>query len=343
VEYGTDEQYMDMALDSIEGWRVWNTGFERPLYHEVGFLVLTTEPLEYDFESFAGASYVNVLKRGLQVDRLNPQLIAAMFPAFNSEVFKDGFYNPTGGYVESGKVIIELAEFARELEVEIHTGQTAEELVLHGNRVTGARTREGLHFEAGHTIVAAGAFTPSLLPEMRNYMVATGHPVFHLKPDLPASFMPPDFPVFAADIQNTGWYGFPYHPLSQIVKIANHGIGLPMDPELDPREVPSDALEHLRTFLNVSIPQLAPAPMTHARLCCYADTVDGHFWIDRHPELQSLTVATGGSGHAFKMAPLLGELIADTAESAENTLAERFKWREFTEETIKEEEARRKV
>jgi glycine/D-amino acid oxidase-like deaminating enzyme len=83
--------------------------------------------------------------------------------------------------------------------------------------------------------------------------------------------------------------------------------------------------------------------MTHARLCCYADTVDGHFWIYRHPELQSLTVATGGSGHAFKMAPLLGELIADTAESAENTLAERFKWREFTEETIQEEEARRKV
>jgi hypothetical protein len=43
------------------------------------------------------------------------------------------------------------------------------------------------------------------------------------------------------------------------------------------------------------------------------------------------------------MAPVLGELIADTAESKENTWAERFRWREFTEETMQEEEARRKV
>jgi glycine/D-amino acid oxidase-like deaminating enzyme len=334
---------MDMALDSIEGWRVWNAGFERPLYHEVGFLVLTTEPLEYDLESFAGASYINLLKRGLEVDRLNPQLIAAMFPAFNSEVFKDGFYNPLGGYVESGKVITELAEFARGLEVDIHMGQTVDELMRNGNRVTGARTREGIRVEAGHTVLAAGAFTPYLLPELQESMVATGHPVFHLKPELPASYMPPDFPVFAADIQNTGWYGFPYHPLAQVIKIANHGIGIPMDPEHDSREVPTEALEHLRTFLKVSIPPLAASPMTYARLCCYTDTVDGHFWIDRHPELQSLTVATGGSGHAFKMAPVLGELIADTAESKENTWAERFRWREFTEETMQEEEARRKV
>src|SRR5690606_26987689 len=53
MEYGTDEEYMDMAIDSMEGWRAWNEVFERPLFHETGFLVLTTDPLEHDFESFA--------------------------------------------------------------------------------------------------------------------------------------------------------------------------------------------------------------------------------------------------------------------------------------------------
>ena len=44
------------------------------------------------------------------------------------------------------------------------------------------RTREGETFSAGHTLVAAGAWTHHLLPELQRIMVATGHPVFHLKP-----------------------------------------------------------------------------------------------------------------------------------------------------------------
>jgi len=343
AEYGTDEHYMDMALDSIEGWRAWNEVFERPLFHEVGFLVLTTDPLEHDFESFAGASYVNLLKRGFHPDRLNPQLIAAMFPAFNSEVFKDGFFNPVGGYVESGRVLVELASHAQDLGVTLLQGQTVVELLQNGNRIQGVRTHTGLRIEAGHHILAAGAFAPYLLPELQESLVVTGHPVFHLQPALPALYMPPDFPVFAADIQHTGWYGFPYHPLQQVVKVANHGIGIPMHPGNDPREVPPAALEHLQTFLRISIPSLADATLTESRLCCYADTPDGHFWIDHHPELQGLSVATGGSGHAFKMAPVLGELIADVAESKENIRAERFAWRAFDVETVHEEEARRKV
>ena len=123
MEYGTDEEYMDMALDSLEGWRAWNEVFDRPLYHETGFLILTSEPLEYDFESFAGASYINLLKRGYHSDRLNPQLIAAMFPAFNSEVYHDGFFNPIGGYVESGRVIEQLAKYARDMGVAIIEGE----------------------------------------------------------------------------------------------------------------------------------------------------------------------------------------------------------------------------
>ena len=89
VEYGKDEEYTDMALDSLEGWRAWNEVFDRPFYHETGFLVLSSEPLEHNLDSFAGASYLNLLRRGYHPDRLNSQLIAAMFPAFNAEVYRE--------------------------------------------------------------------------------------------------------------------------------------------------------------------------------------------------------------------------------------------------------------
>jgi glycine/D-amino acid oxidase-like deaminating enzyme len=152
--------------------------------------------------------------------------------------------------------------------------------------------------------------------------------------------MPPDFFVFAADIQNTGWYGFPYHPLAQVVKVANHGPGTELHPELDPRVVTMEQESQLRLFLKRSIPSLAEAPLVDARICCYTDTLDGHFWIDLHPEIQNMTVASGGSGHAFKMGPVLGEMIADTAEGKRHKWSSRYGWRTFEEEQEFLEEAR---
>lgn len=342
MEYGTDEEYMDMVIDSMEGWREWNEVFHRPLYHETGFLVLSTDVLEHDFESFVGASYINLLKRGYHPQRLDPQLLNAMFPAFNAEVYRDGFYNPVGGYVESGRVIEELLKYARNMHIEVIEGQTADAIMISEGSAIGVRTKEGNQFEAGHVIVCAGNFTPYLLPELQPYMHVTGHPVFHLKPEQTSLFMPPDFCVFAADIQNTGWYGFPYHPLAQVVKVANHGAGTPINPETDERIVTQQHMQQMRTFLHQSIPSLADAPVVYTRLCCYTDTLDGHFWIDQHPEVKNLTVASGGSGHGFKMGPVLGEMIADTAEGKRHKWSARYGWRELSGETVQEEEARNK-
>jgi len=33
------------------------------------------------------------------------------------------------------------------------------------------------------------------------------------------------FPAYTGDIENTGYYGFPLHPIRNVLKIANHGEG----------------------------------------------------------------------------------------------------------------------
>ena len=83
--------------------------------------------------------------------------------------------------------------------------------------------------------VAVGAWTPTLLPELGEVMRPVGQPVFHLRPADPERFSPPHFVVFGADSSRTGWYGFPAHPDTGVVKIANHGPGWLVDPEHDPR------------------------------------------------------------------------------------------------------------
>ncbi len=60
----------------------------------------------------------------------------------------------------------------------------------------------------------------------------------------------------------------------------------------------------------------------------------------RHPELTGLTVAAGGSGHAFKMAPVLGGLIADAALGRPNPRLAKFRWRQLSPETAGQEAAR---
>jgi glycine/D-amino acid oxidase-like deaminating enzyme len=60
------------------------------------------------------------------------------------------------------------------------------------------------------------------------------------------------------------------------------------------------------------------------RLCVYGDTSDGHLLIAHHPDRENLVLATGGSGHAFKLAPILGAIIADVALGQQHP---RFRWR----------------
>jgi glycine/D-amino acid oxidase-like deaminating enzyme len=66
----------------------------------------------------------------------------------------------------------------------------------------------------------------------------------------------------------------------------------------------------------------------HRRLCVYGDTRDEHFLIARHPTRANVAVATGGSGHAFKFAPVLGDLIADLIlDDHPHPLRDKFRWR----------------
>ncbi|MEY2525482.1 MAG: hypothetical protein QOE73_253, partial [Verrucomicrobiota bacterium] len=89
-----------------------------------------------------------------------------------------------------------------------------------------------------------------------------------------------------------------------------------------------------------TFPVLADAPIDYTRRCFYCDTNDGHFWIAPDPERKGLIVAAGDSGHGFKFAPVLGEIIADAAEGKANPLSKKFRWRPEIRAGIEKEAAR---
>jgi sarcosine oxidase / L-pipecolate oxidase len=322
--YGTDEEYTAMARRSIELWREWNEELGLELFHEVGALFMRKQemrPGDYEYDS------LKVLeRRGDKVERINSAQLRERFPAWNAQNYHDGILEPEAGYVESGRVVAALVRRARLLGVDLREGRRFSKLDVGGGRVKGIALDEGERIDGDVVVMAAGAWTPYVLPFTRNFFRATGHPVFHLKPDQPELFVPERFPVFGADVSTTGYYGFPLNR-DGVVKIANHGPGREMAPESPERSVTAEEEKNLRAFLSETFPALADAPIVYTRICLYCDTHDGHFWIAPDPERPGLVVAAGDNGHGFKFAPVLGELMADAVEGNSNPLLKKFRWR----------------
>ena len=322
--YGTDEDYTLLAERSIRLWRDWNKEFGVELYHEVGVMFVRRremKPADFEYESFKILE-----RRGHKIERMNSARLWKRFPAWNPELYRDGILELAAGHVESSRVVGILSERAKSVGVGLREGAKFSELDEGDDRVKGIVLDDGQRISGDIVVMAVGAWTPYVLPFTQKFFRATGQPVFHLKPRQPDLFASQRFPVFGADISTTGYYGFPVSR-EGVVKIANHGPGREMSPESTERVVTSEEEKNLREFLSSTFPALADAPIVYSRVCMYCDTDDGHFWIAPDPERRGLIVATGDSGHGFKFAPVLGEIIADVVEGKSNPLLQKFRWR----------------
>ena len=337
MEYGTDEAYMALMEEAFDGWRRWARAWtgagEEALYHETGVLMVCRAPLApggFEYESWRLLE-----RRGHRPERMDANVLARRFPAWSTGKYVDGFFHSLGGWAESGRVVEWLVRAGAREGVRLIEDRL-EELALDGRRVAGIRVTGG-NLPADHVVLAAGAWTGKLLgfdQEIR----ATGHPVLHFRPSDPSPFVPERFPVFTADIARTGLYGFPVNR-DGVVKVALHDDGVALDPD-GPRAVTAADEERIRALLADTIPALAGAEVVSRRLCLYADTQDGDFWIARDPGRDGLTVASGGSGHGFKFAPVLGRIIADTVEGRDHPLAAKFRWRPEVQRPRGQEAAR---
>lgn len=323
MDYGHDELYMRLAEEALAGWDRWNARWGESLYHEDGFLFLSSAPMAPG--GFEHDSYELLLKRGHRPERLDAASLTSRHPDWATGRYVDGYFNPRAGWAESGRVVEKLVGEARSAGIEVVEGKAFARLRDAGSKVRGIETADGSKIDADLVVVAAGAWTPVLLPWLGGVMDVVGQPVFHFAPDDTERYRPPRFRPWAADLQAKGWYGFPA-TRSGIVKIAHHGRGVVIHPDA-PRVVGPEHEPRFRAFLRDAIPSLVTAPVVGTRLCLYCDTWDGNFWIDHDPGREGLVVAAGGSGHGFKFAPVLGSLIADVVERRENPYASRFAWR----------------
>lgn len=324
MDYGADEQYTAMGELSIQRWREWNARWGEELYHEDGFLIMTRGGMEPG--SFEHDSHAFLTARGHRLIRKDSSALSREHPQWNAEAFRQGYLNPEGGWGESGRVVSRLKQDALAAGVRIHEKIPFGQWIEEGGRLCGMRDAHGHEWRAEVTVSALGAWTTEYLPWLSDRLWATAQPVFHFRPADPDRWRAPEFPVWAADIGTTGWYGFPANA-DGVVKVANHGPGRRARAS-EPRVMHDGEEQRFRAVIRETFPALAEAPVVATRICLYGDSFDGHFFMDHDPGHPGLVVAGGDSGHAFKFTPVLGDLIADAVEGRANPWLSRFAWRE---------------
>jgi len=170
-------------------------------------------------------------------------------------------------------------------------------------------------YHAAKLVVTAGAWATRLLADL-GVELTVMRQVQHWfdAGEHAARFRRDAFPVFIADVPGGPFYGFPMIDRFG-VKVARH-YGAPELPTPDGvawDATPADAVP-VRAFLDAHLPGLV-GPPTKAQVCMYTLTPDRHFVIDTHPLHPQVAVACGFSGHGFKFAPVVGEVLADLADT----------------------------
>ncbi|MCS7006006.1 MAG: N-methyl-L-tryptophan oxidase [Thermoleophilia bacterium] len=123
-------------------------------------------------------------------------------------------------------------------------------------------------------------------------------------------FTPARFPVFNLVLDGEHFYGFPAHGLPAL-KLGRYDHDAPGGhPDALDREPTLADEAPLRTFAERYLPEGA-GPTLALRTCLFEPSPDEHFLIDRHPESEHAVVAAGFSGHGFKFASVVGEILAD--------------------------------
>lgn len=170
-------------------------------------------------------------------------------------------------------------------------------------------------FEAGRLVLAPGPWAPRLLADLGLPLAVERQVLYWFEPTQPIdAFRPDRFPIYIWETEpGREFYGFPAQqgPPGG-VKVAFFREGEPADPERPDRVVRAEEVERMRDALRDRIPSLG-GRLIHAATCFYTTTPDHAFVLGLHPRHRNVAVASPCSGHGFKFASVVGEILADLA------------------------------
>ncbi|MEV5593646.1 N-methyl-L-tryptophan oxidase [Streptomyces sp. NPDC052496] len=183
---------------------------------------------------------------------------------------------------------------------------------------------DGWQLSCGATVLAAGGWIGEFLPEELGDLVTPMRvPVYEFEVDRPRArdHLPDRFPVFLyEDDEGTLVYGLPkWQAVGGGLRVGFHNRQLSPQNVNDARRPPTDAE---RMDLWRTIRGLLPGAQYTGRgtSCVYTMSRDQSFLIGRSRELDGVFYASACSGHGFKFAPGVGDMLAQLVTDGESAI-----------------------
>lgn len=305
--YYEHPDYVPLVRRAYEGWYDLEQATGRTLL--IGCPCLSLGPPEG--ELVAGVRRA-AAEHGLSIEGLTLDEVRRRYPAFTFAPDSDhvGVLEHTAGVLRVDDCVRAMADEARRLGADLREGAEVTAWHPDGDRVV-VETRQG-RFHAARLVIAAGPWAGRLLRDVTGPLpVMRQVPMWFRGPE-PALFRRDRFPVFISDTAGGYFYGLPALD-DRGVKVARHyGAAELAAPDAVDRTVTDADEAPVRAYLRHQLPA-ADGPRSDASVCLYTLTPDRHFLIDRHPTTPAVAFAAGFSGHGFKFAPAVGEVLADLA------------------------------
>jgi sarcosine oxidase len=297
--------YVPLLRRAYEGWAELERESGRPLLRRTGGLMAGPE----DGMLFSGARR-SAIEHGLPHEVVTAAEIRRRFPGFTPPDDMVGLLEPRAGMLWPEGCVEAALSLARRHGAELRTDEPITTWQADGEGVV-VRSASGT-YRARRLILSAGAWMPALLGALGRPLQVERQ-LFHWfaparRPEL---FGPDRCPVAVWEYAPDRIFAT-QPDVGDGLKAGIHHEGEATDPEHVRREPTAEDEAVMRRLVERYMPDAA-GTLREARVCLYTNTPDHHFVIDVHPDHPQVIVASPCSGHGFKFASVIGEILADLA------------------------------
>jgi len=299
--------YVPLVLRSYQKWRALESESGKSLLTITGGLMLGAA----DSTLVQGARQSAELHH-LPFDVLDSAAIRWRFPAFRPGPDTVGLFEREAGVLHPDRAI----EAALGLALRAGATLRFDQPLLDWKPVGGhfqVETATGT-CHAAQLVLAAGPWMPELLGptwplEVERQVMFWFDAVAH-----PEQFARDAMPIWIWEWQ-TGQHHYGFPDLGDGIKVARHHGGIRGALGSLSGQVSEDESREMRHWLAQHLPG-ANGSLRTATVCRYTDAPDDHFVVGPHPDYSGVTIVSPCSGHGFKFAPVIGELVAELVTGA---------------------------
>ena len=312
LAYYEDPSYVPLLRRAYELWEQLEGEAGEKLFYQTGSIDMGPE----DSDVFAG-SLRSCLEHDLEYQVLNSRQLSERFPGYRMPSETMALFQPQGGLLVPEGCISAYVRLAQKHGACLHSGERVTGWEVRNDESLLVRTERG-EYSADKLVICGGAWAYKLVPELTGKAVPERQVLIWLRPKQPELFRPERFPVWNALVDEGRYYGFPEFNPGGATPGMKFGRWHHREETCDPDAVDRDTYPAdealLRQFAERYFPAGAGATLRMST-CMFTNTVDEHWVLDRLPGAPQVSVAAGFSGHGFKMASVIGEIMADLAQN----------------------------